>query len=99
MPKCDYEVIQVRHDSGDNSRIIRYKVKRLSGAWISQSNFELDRMGIFMRLNAKIKFGVRENPSCFDLIPIITENIGGQLYIKTIANNIPEDNLGNLPEF
>lgn len=94
-----FEVIGVRHENGDQSRIIRYKVKNLSGGWVSPSISEIDRIDMIIRLGGKIVFGVRENPSDNDLIPVFTENINGHVYIKTIANNIPEDNLGNLPEF
>jgi hypothetical protein len=99
MYQCNFEIIGVRHEKGDKSKIVRYKVKDLSGSWVSPDISEMDRMELFIRLGANMKFGVRENPSDNDLIPVVIENINGHFYIKTIANGIPEDNLGSLPEF
>lgn len=98
MPTFQYEVIAVRHEAGDHSKIILYKVKDLLN-WLAKEDADMDRMNMIMRLGANMMFGVRENPTDKTLVPIITENINGHIYIKTIANGIPEDNLGNLPEF
>ena len=98
MPAFEFEVVAVRHEYGDHSKIILYKVKDLLN-WLAKEDAEMDRMNLVLRLQAKLLFGVRENPSDETLVPIITENINGHLYIKTVANGIPEDNLGNLPEF
>lgn len=97
MPR--FEVIAVRHEDGDKSKIIMYKIKDLNPIWGSSTTSETERFNLLLRLAAGITFGVRENPSDNDLIPVIRENINGYDYIKTVANSIPEDNLGNLPEF
>jgi hypothetical protein len=96
MPQ--FEVIAVRHEDGDRSKIIKYRIKDLTSIWASPIS-DMERFDLLIRLNAGITFGVRENPTDNDLIPVIRENINGHEYIKTIANNIPADNLGNLPEF
>lgn len=98
MVTFQFEVIAVRHEAGDHSKIILYKVKDLLN-WLAKEDAEMDRMNMIMRLGANMRFGVRENPSDETLVPIITENINGHIFIKTIANGIPEDNLGSLPEF
>ncbi len=99
MGYFNYEVFEVRHEDGDHSKIIRYKAKDLSGGWLSSKVVEFDRSDMFIKLGAGIKFGVRENSADEDLITVITKYIGGHWYIKTIGNDIPEDNLGSLPEF
>jgi hypothetical protein len=99
MNDFSYEVIAVRHEEGDRSKIICYKLKNLLQGGISPTFSVMERMDIFIRIQAKISFGIRENPSDNNLVPVIAENINGHLYIKTIPNGIAEDNLGNLPEF
>ena len=94
-----YEVIRVRHKDGDNSQIIRYEVKKLDSGWLEPKISEMDRMDMIIRLSAGVKFGVRESPHDKTLIEIKVIYVGGKPYIKTQANNISEDNLGNLPEF
>lgn len=98
MDNFQFEVIAVRHEGGEHSKIVLYKVKSLSPLG-SPVIIEMERMNLMIRLQAKINIGVRENPSDKTLIPVLLENINHHQYVKTVANGVAEDNLGNLPEF
>lgn len=95
MKKFSYEVIAVRHEDGEKSKIIKYKVKDLSNGLINV----FERAEMFGYLGAAIPIGVRESPEDEELVFVHIVIIGSNYYIKTIENETPDDNLGNLPEF